>query len=140
MKEGGGADGSANIGVTALGPAAGEGRNDVMKLLLKKDADANNARSGNISALMTASMGGHAEAVRLLLENSADVHFADGEGVTPLMSAAENGTTAMLKGAHGEQVREGGQGKKGGEYVDLVSKTGFTALIIAEHPRSRRRD
>ncbi len=30
------------------------------------------------------------------------------------------------------------KGKKGGEYIDLVSKTVFTALIIAEHPQSRR--
>ncbi len=101
-------------GVTALWLGAGEGCVNVMKSLLKKDADANNARSGNISALMTASMGGHAKVGRLLLENSADVHFADGEGVTPLMNADENGTTAMLKGARGEQVLEGGQGKKDG--------------------------
>ncbi len=114
MKEGAGADASANSGVTVLWLAAGEGRIDVMKLPLKKDADANNAQSGNISVLMTALMGGHTKAVRLLLENGADVHFADGEGVTPLMNAAKNGTPAVLKGACGEQVREGGQGKKGG--------------------------
>ncbi len=138
MKEGAGADALANSGVTALWLTAGEGYIDVMKLLLKKDANANNAQSGNISALMTASMGGHAEAVRLLLENGADTHFADGEEVTPLMNAAKNGTTAVLKGARGEQVGEGGQGKKGGEYIDLVSKMGFTALIIEERPRSCR--
>ncbi len=100
--------------VTALWLGAGEGCVNVMKLLLKKDANANNAQSGNISALMTASMGGHAKAGRLLLENGADAHFADGKGVTPLMNAAKNGTTAVLKGALGEQVLEGGQGKKGG--------------------------
>ena len=43
MKEGAGADASANSGVTALWLAAMEGRIDVMKLLLKKDANANNA-------------------------------------------------------------------------------------------------
>jgi ankyrin repeat protein len=53
-----------------------------MKSLLKKDADANNARSDGISALMTASVGGHVEAAKLLLENGADARFADGEGVT----------------------------------------------------------
>jgi ankyrin repeat protein len=110
LKEGDGADLSANSGITVLWLAAGEGRVDVMKLLLKKVTDANNARSGNISALMTALMGGHAKAVRLLLENGTDAHFADGEGVTPLMNAAKNGTMAVLKGARGEQVRKGGQG------------------------------
>jgi ankyrin repeat protein len=85
-----------------------------MKSLLKKDPNANNAGSGNILALMTASMGGHAKAVRLLLENGTDAHFADGKGVTPLMNATENGMTAVLKGAPGEQVCKGGQRKKGG--------------------------
>ncbi len=130
----------ANSGVTTLWLATEEGRVDVMKLLLKKDANANNAQSGNILVLMTALMGRHTKAVRLLLENSADVHFEDGKGVTPLMNTTKSSTMSVLKGACGEQVRKGGQGKKGGEYIDLVSKTGFTVLIIAEHPQSRRRD
>jgi serine/threonine-protein phosphatase 6 regulatory ankyrin repeat subunit B len=101
-----------------------------MKALLKKDADPNNARSDNISALMTAAVGGHADAVKLLLDNGADVRYADGEGVTPLMNAAENGTVAVLK-----LLVESDSAKKDeetkGKYVDIVSNTGFTALIIA---------
>jgi hypothetical protein len=140
LKEGAGADALANSGVTTLWLATEEGRVDVMKLLLKKDANANNAQSDNILVLMTALICRHTKAVRLLLENSADVHFEDGEGVTPLMNATKSSTMSVLKGARGEQVREGGQGKKGGEYIDLVSKTGFTVLIIAEHPRSCQHD
>ncbi|KAL9181110.1 hypothetical protein ACHAXT_009915 [Thalassiosira profunda] len=130
LKEGAEVDAPAKSGVTALWLASGEGRADVMKSLLKKDADANNARSDNISALMTASVGGHADAVKLLLENGADARFADGEGVTPLMNAAENGTASVLK-----LLAESASAKKDedakGKYVDLVSNTGFTALIIA---------
>jgi ankyrin repeat protein len=130
LKEGAEVDAPANSGVTALWLASGEGRTDVMKSLLKKDADANNARSDNISALMTASVGGHADAVKMLLDNGADARFTDGEGVTPLMNAAENGTTAVLK-----LLVESSSSKKDeetkGKYVDLVSNTGFTALIIA---------
>jgi serine/threonine-protein phosphatase 6 regulatory ankyrin repeat subunit B len=130
LKEGAEVDAPANSGVTALWLASGEGKVDVMKSLLKKDADANNARSDNISALMTASVGGHTEAVKLLLENGADARFADGEGVTPLMNAAENGTAPVLK-----LLVESASAKKDeetkGKYVDLVSNTGFTALIIA---------
>mmetsp|Transcript_16232 Transcript_16232/g.35080 ORF Transcript_16232/g.35080 Transcript_16232/m.35080 type:complete len:935 (-) Transcript_16232:2103-4907(-) len=129
-KEGAEVDASANSGVTALWLAAGEGKVDVMKSLLKKHADANNARSDNISALMTASVGGHDNAVKLLLENGADARYADGEGVTPLMNAAENGTASVLK-----LLVESPSAKKDaetkGNYVDLVSNTGFTALIIA---------
>ena len=130
LKEGAEVDSPANSGVTALWLASGEGRVDVMKSLLKKDADANNARSDNISALMTASVGGHADAVKLLLDHGADARFADGEGVTPLMNAAENGTASVLK-----LLVESASAKKDeetkGRYIDLVSNTGFTALIIA---------
>ncbi|KAL3801144.1 hypothetical protein ACHAW5_011092 [Stephanodiscus triporus] len=130
LKEGAEVDAPANSGVTALWLAAGEGRSDVMRSLLRKDADANNARSDGISALMTASVGGHVEAVKLLLENGADARFADGEGVTPLMNAAENGTTAVLRLLVESKSARADGGDKG-KYVDVVSRTGFTALIIA---------
>ena len=68
-------------------------------------------------------MGGHSEAVDLLLENGADPTVADGDGLIPLMSAAENGTVATLK-ALLDHVDDP-------EYVNLISKTGFTSLIIA---------
>ena len=130
LKEGAEVDAPANSGVTALWLASGEGRADVMKALLKKDADPNNARSDNISALMTAAVGGHVDAVKLLLDAGADVRYTDGEGVTPLMNAAENGTVAVLK-----LLVESNSAKKDaetkGNYVDVVSNTGFTALIIA---------
>lgn len=130
LKEGVEVDAPANSGVTALWLASGEGKVDVMKSLLKKDADANNARSDNISALMTASVGGHADAVKLLVENGADARFADGEGVTPLMNAAENGTASVLKLLVESKSATKDEDTKG-KYVDLVSGTGFTALIIA---------
>jgi len=130
LKEGAEVDAPANSGVTALWLASGEGRADVMKSLLKKDADANNARSDNISALMTASVGGHADAVKLLLDNGADPRYADAEGVTPLMNAAENGTAPVLKLLAESKAAQKDEEAKG-KYVDVVSTTGFTALIIA---------
>ena len=130
LKEGAEVDSPANSGVTALWLASGEGRADVMKALLKKDADPNNARSDNISALMTAAVGGHTDAVKLLLEHGADVRYADAEGVTPLMNAAENGTVSVLKLLVGSNSAKNNEATKG-KYVDVVSNTGFTALIIA---------
>jgi serine/threonine-protein phosphatase 6 regulatory ankyrin repeat subunit B len=130
LKEGAEVDAVTNSGVTALWLAGGEGKADVMKALLKKDADPNNARSDQISALMTAAVGGHAEAVKLLLDHGANVRYTDGDGVTPLMNAAENGTVSVLK-----LLIESESAKKDidtkGKYVDVVSNTGFTALIIA---------
>jgi len=129
LKEGAEVDAKANSGVTALWLAAGEGRADVLRSLLKKGADANNHRSDDISALMTAAVGGHAAAVKLLRDNGADARFADAEGITPLMNAAENGTVAVLKllveGEDSPDIPDKTP------YVDLVSNTGFTALIIA---------
>lgn len=130
IKEGAEVDATANTGVTALWLASGEGKVDVLKTLLKKDADPNNVRSDNISVLMTASVGGHADAVKLLLEHGADPRFTDAEGVTPLMNAAENGTAAVLKLLIESNTAKADEETKG-RYVDLVSNTGFTALIIA---------
>ncbi|KAL7461387.1 hypothetical protein ACHAXS_003047, partial [Conticribra weissflogii] len=136
LKEGAEVDAAANSGVTALWLASGEGRTDVLKALLKRDADANNARSDNISALMTASVGGHEAAVKLLLEHGADAAFRDAEGVTPLMNAAENGTAGVLKLlAESQSAKradaDAANAASRGKYVDWVSDTGFTALIIA---------
>jgi len=120
-------DAKANSDVTALWLAAGEGRSDILKLLLKKDADAAVTRVDGITALMTASVGGHTDAVQQLLDNGADPRAVDQDGLTPLMNAAENGTVAVMRKlveASGDQIGPT-------PYVDLMSKTGFTALIIA---------
>lgn len=132
IKEGAEVDGTANSGVTALWLASGEGKADVVKSLLKKHADPNNARSDHISALMTAAVGGHADVAKLLLDNGADARYADGDGVTALMNAAENGNVEVLKLLiDSKSAKATSDGDNKGKYVDLVSKSGFTALIIA---------
>jgi len=112
--------------VTALWLAAGENRIEVIKTLLKQGADASATRSDGITALMTASVAGHVETVKLLLDNDADALAVDADGLTALMNAAENGSTDTLK-ALTEAAGEGGEIK----YVDMMSLTGFNALIIA---------
>jgi serine/threonine-protein phosphatase 6 regulatory ankyrin repeat subunit B len=109
--------------VTALWLAAGESKIDVMKHLLKKGADASVTRSDGITALMTASVAGHVDSVKLLLENGADPSAVDSDGLTALMNAAENGSVGVLK----LLVKAANDVK----YVDTMSTTGFTALIIA---------
>ena len=47
---------AASSEVTALWLAASEGRTDVMKLLVKNNADASNTRVDGLSALMTAAV------------------------------------------------------------------------------------
>mmetsp|Transcript_36079 Transcript_36079/g.43093 ORF Transcript_36079/g.43093 Transcript_36079/m.43093 type:complete len:912 (+) Transcript_36079:103-2838(+) len=112
--------------VTALWLAAGEDRVEVMKTLLKKGADASATRSDGITALMTASVAGHVEAVKLLLGDGANPRAIDADGLTALMNAAENGSTATLKVLI-ETAGDGGDTK----FVNIMSLTGFNALIIA---------
>ncbi|GKY92051.1 hypothetical protein MPSEU_000176600 [Mayamaea pseudoterrestris] len=117
---------SANSGVTSLWLAASAGKADCIKALVKKGADVNNARNDGITALMTASVGGHADAVKLLLDHGADALATDKDGVTPLMNAAEAGAVEVVK-MLAEMTPEDDRPS----YLNTVSTTGFTAVIIA---------
>jgi len=119
-------DYNSNSGVTALWLAAGENRVNVMKTLLKKNADASVTRSDGITALMTSSVAGHVEAAKLLLEEAADPLATDSDGLTALMNAAEKGAADVLMVLIDAAVENGQD-----SYVDMMSATGFNALIIA---------
>lgn len=121
-------DGKANSEVTSLWLAAGEGRTDIVKLLLKKGADASNTRVDGITALMTASVSGHEGVVKLLLGAGADPKTTDGDGLTCLHNGAENGTVPVLKAI---MENFDGDDDAKSHYVDIMSTTGFSALIIA---------
>lgn len=117
-------DFKSNSQVTALWLAAGENKVDVMKILLKKYADASVTRSDGITALMTSTVAGHVEASKLLLEHDADPLAVDADGLTALMNAAENGSKEVMN-----ILINAVEGKQ--EYVDMMSATGFNAVIIA---------
>ncbi len=119
-------DFKSNSGVTALWLASGENRVNVMKTLLKRDADASVTRSDGITALMTASVAGHVEAAKLLLEDGADPLALDADGLTALMNAAEKGAADVMKVLIDAAEKNGES-----NYVDMMSSTGFNALIIA---------
>ncbi|KAL3937966.1 MAG: hypothetical protein SGBAC_007027 [Bacillariaceae sp.] len=123
IESGANVDEAAASEVTALWLSASEGRVDAMKELLEKNADASNTRVDGISALMTAAVGGHVEAVQLLLEHGADPIHTDRDGLTPLMNAAENGSVEIMR-ALVERTDDQA-------YVNMMSNTGFSALIVA---------
>lgn len=148
IEEGATVDAKATSGVTALWLASGEGKMDVVSLLLKGQADPNNVRSDGITAIMTASANGHSEAVKMLLDEGADAEASDQDGLTPLMNAAESGSIDVLKllvesvASKKEYIKSEGSDDENGEedsveasrvnrYVDRLSDTGFTALIVA---------
>mmetsp|Transcript_12279 Transcript_12279/g.17873 ORF Transcript_12279/g.17873 Transcript_12279/m.17873 type:complete len:905 (+) Transcript_12279:111-2825(+) len=118
-------DFKSNSGVTALWLAAGENRVNVIKTLLKKHADASVTRSDGITALMTASVAGHVEAAQLLLDDGANPLAVDADGLTALMNAAEKGATDVMKVLINAANKSGET-----SYVDMMSSTGFNALII----------
>ena len=64
--------------------AAQFGHTEVMKMLLEKNVDVNNANSRGETALLLAASGGHMEAMKLLLEMGADVDKEDNDCCTPL--------------------------------------------------------
>lgn len=119
-------DATAKSGVTAVWLAAGEGKTDVLKLLLDAGAAAGNTRLDGITALMTASVSGHAAVVKLLLEHGADPTVSDGDGLTPLHNAAEHGSVECLQALMSKVDED-----EKVEYLNIFSKTGFSALIIA---------
>lgn len=120
-------DGMSKSGVTPLWLAANQGKTDVMKFLLGKGADPSNTRSDGVSALMTACIGGHTDAIKLLLQSGASQQPSENDAVTPLMNAAESGALDAVKVLVGHL---GGSDDKAA-VLNLVSQTGFTALIIA---------
>lgn len=135
LTEGATADAKASSGVTALWLAAGEGKLDVVSLLLSKgQADPSNVRSDGITALMTASANGHASTVKVLLEEGADALTTDQEGLTPLMNAAESGNVEAMRlivESIPSAADDGSEISPRQRYLDQLSDTGFTALIVA---------
>lgn len=115
---------SASSEVTALWLAASEGQTECLRLLLANGATATATRSDGISAVMSACVGGHVDAVSVLVNAGADVRTTDKDGLTPLMNAAENGTVATLELLTAAADNDDA-------YLNAMSKTGFTALIIA---------
>lgn len=87
-----------NEGLTPLSRAAGQGFNDILKLLLDIPGIAINLQDndGN-TPLRLASIRNQTESVRLLLEKGAHPNIQNHEGNTPLNRAASEGYTEIVK-------------------------------------------
>lgn len=129
-------DQTANSGITALWLAASDGQTEVVQYLLEGVADPNNSRVDDISALMAAAVGGHDKVVELLLQHGAKADATDREGLTPLMNAAEKGNVQVIQSllksfqANDDDDDDDVQQQRK-DYVNMLSITGFNALIIA---------
>lgn len=79
----------------ALLKAAGQGRAEMVTMLLRQGADAN-AGAGEAPAIFIAAAGNHAECIRRLLNAGADINARNSKGSTALMVAAFNANMKAL--------------------------------------------
>eukprot|EP00090_Calanus_glacialis_P016207 TRINITY_DN25430_c0_g1_i1.p1 TRINITY_DN25430_c0_g1~~TRINITY_DN25430_c0_g1_i1.p1 ORF type:complete len:422 (-),score=115.12 TRINITY_DN25430_c0_g1_i1:289-1554(-) len=78
-------------GTTPLMLAAGNGRVEVVSLLLEEGADPNIRKNTGVTAIFLASVGGYLDIVSTLVKAGADADPQSQEGGTPLMAAAQAG-------------------------------------------------
>ena len=106
---------------TALMQAAGIGRVDTVKALLKHGANVGHQTEEGQTALMSSSgRASNIETMQVLLTGGADVHQRDKQGETALMVAAASGSAAQMQLllAHGADIR-------------VEDNYGFTLLLTA---------
>ena len=77
--------------------ASQNGHTQVVKLLIKENADVKIQIKEGVTALMLASQNGHTQVVELLIKENADVKIQSKEGVTALMLASKNGHTQVVE-------------------------------------------
>ena len=85
-----------------LNVAVMDGREEVVRELLKKGADVNTKGYKNITPLMFAAQYGHDNIVRILIDNGADVNAKDNEGMTALMYAIRNDKKQVVRTLNGD--------------------------------------
>jgi len=78
-------------GTTPLMLAAGNGRLEVVSLLLEEGADPNIRKNTGVTAIFLASVGGYLDILTNLMKAGADPDPQSQEGGTPLMAAAQAG-------------------------------------------------
>ena len=100
--------------------AAKIGNTEVVKLLLKENADVNIQNENGWTSLMLASLNGHSQVVELLLKANADVNIQDEDGWTALMIASLNGHTQVVKLLLKENAD-----------VNIQKENGWTVLMSA---------
>jgi hypothetical protein len=127
------ADSKDNNGRPPLSWAAENGHEEVVKLLLEKDADPNSQDYDGRTPLLFATDRGHEAVVRLLVKRGADINAKDNFGATALHWAARNDHTLimslLLENGASIEVKE----KRGGTplvwAIERKSETGIKKLL-----------
>lgn len=120
---------AADLGQPALVDAAKGGDKALLRSLLQKKVDVNEATPDGSTALLWASYRDDLESADLLIRAGANVNAATDLGVTPLWPASENGSAAMVKklldaGANPNLALLAGETP-----VMVASRSGYPAVV-----------
>ncbi len=85
-------------GWTALHYAAAVGDNEIVQMLMEKDADLDAKSPNNTTPIMMAARGGHILTVKLLLDAGADAALKNDVGMTAIDFAQQNGNKDIVEG------------------------------------------
>ena len=121
-------------GHTPLHIAAGNGSEDIVRLLLASDADVNATDANGATPLHEAVARGHENVTKLLLANGADASAADINGGTPLHTAAFRGHRAVAALLLSSGVDAGARDEQGSIPLHKAAwngSTDVTALLLA---------
>lgn len=103
--------------------SAGEGQEEIVRLLLDAGADINAVSAlTEATALAFAAIKGRPSVVRVLLERGAAVDMPSGSGATPLTHAASEGQTECLRLLLAHHAD-----------VNAATRRGMTPLMFAAH-------
>ena len=122
-------DGEVIENCTALWVAAAKGHFDVVRLLIKQNAEVDGRTSSNSTPLRAAAFDGHLDIVRCLVENGADVNARTNFNSTPLMLTCHNGhlDVASYLVKHGANINL--QDNHGRSCLHDASKRGHVQLV-----------
>lgn len=121
LEKGAGVNERNKHGATGLYTAAGQGKADILRLLLERKADVDfRFPEYKLTPLMAAASAGHSEAVQVLVGHKADMELGDVNDETALMKAAARGHVEVVKILLAK-----------GAKLSPVQKDGETALSIA---------
>jgi len=111
---------------TPLGAAVSQGRTDMTRLLLRANADPNQADGKGVTELHRAAFDGSVETCRLLLLAHADVNSCDRYGQTPLFFTPARDVCKLLID-HQSDVNV--LNRKGQSALHIAGKNGFEEVL-----------